>query len=129
MDNSYGLAELHEQLLLIMDDIDRVCRAHGIEYTLCGGSLIGAVRHRGFIPWDDDMDVRMTRSDFENFKKIYETEKANGLIIGHPCNLATYSIINTNYTFGEKKMRSISIILGYRFFRRMRRRETRSYHG
>lgn len=97
MDNSYGLAELHEQLLIIMDDIDRVCRNHNIRYTLSYGTLLGAIRHKGFIPWDDDMDIFMIRSEFERFKIVYEKEKNKDFIIGHPCNLATYSVINPNY--------------------------------
>lgn len=97
MDNSYGFAELHEQLLIIMDDIDRVCRVHNIPYTLSDGTLLGAVREKGFIPWDDDMDIRMLRSDFERFKPIYEKEKREDFIIGHPCNLAAYSVINPGY--------------------------------
>ena len=98
MDNSYGFAELHEQLLIIMDDIDRVCRKHGIKYTLSDGTLLGAIRHKGFIPWDDDMDVRMLRGEFEKFKEVYEKEKREDFIIGHPCNLVTYSVINPRYS-------------------------------
>lgn len=49
----------------IMDEIDRVCMAHGIEYFLAYGSLLGAVRHGGFIPWDDDMDLVMLRDQYE----------------------------------------------------------------
>lgn len=97
MDDSYGLADLHEQLLLIMDDIDRVCRKYQIEYTISDGSLLGAVRHHGFIPWDDDMDVRMIRKEFDRFIEVYEKEMKEGFVIGHPCNLATYSVINTKY--------------------------------
>ena len=97
MDDSYGLAELHEQLLIIMDDIDRVCREHGIKYTLSDGTLLGAVREKGFIPSDDDMDMRMLRSEFERFKPIYEKEKRAEFVIGHPCNLATYAVINPTY--------------------------------
>lgn len=97
MNNDYGLAELHEQLLIIMDDIDRVCRKHNIEYTLSDGTLLGAVRHKGFIPWDDDMDIRMTRGEFDRFREIYEKEKNQDFVIGHPCNLVTYSVINPNY--------------------------------
>lgn len=41
--------------------IDRICRENGIEYTLAGGSLIGAIRHGGYIPWDDDIDIELTR--------------------------------------------------------------------
>ena len=110
MDNSYGFAELHEQLLIIMDDIDRVCRAHDIKYTLSDGTLLGAVRHKGFIPWDDDADVSMVRSEFERFKAVYEKEKREDFIIGHPCNPATFSVINLNYDIPgmEKKGNSIT---------------------
>lgn len=53
--------------LEIMDEIDRICRAHGLGYCLAYGSLLGAARHGGFIPWDDDMDVTMMRADYEQF--------------------------------------------------------------
>ncbi|WP_297150634.1 LicD family protein, partial [uncultured Ellagibacter sp.] len=49
----------------IMDEIDRVCAAHGVEYFLGYGTLLGAVRHGGFIPWDDDMDIIMMRDQYE----------------------------------------------------------------
>lgn len=49
----------------IMDEIDRVCAAHGVEYFLGYGTLLGAVRHGGFIPWDDDMDIVMMRDQYE----------------------------------------------------------------
>lgn len=110
MDNSYGLAELQEQLLIIMDDIDRVCRKHDIKYTIADGTLLGAVRHKGFIPWDDDMDVRMIRSEFERFKKVYAKEKREDFIIGHPCNLATYSVINPTYDIPGMIQRKGTII-------------------
>ena len=51
--------------LEIMDEIDRVCVAHGVQYYLGYGSLLGAVRHGGFIPWDDDMDIVMMRDQYE----------------------------------------------------------------
>lgn len=51
--------------LEIMDEIDRVCQAHGVQYFLGYGSLLGAVRHGGFIPWDDDMDIVMMRDQYE----------------------------------------------------------------
>lgn len=61
------LKHLHKALLVIMDEIDRICKKNSITYTLWAGSLIGAVRHNGFIPWDDDLDVAMLRSDYERF--------------------------------------------------------------
>lgn len=53
--------------LELMDELDRICREHDAKYFLGYGSLLGAVRHGGFIPWDDDMDVVMLREDYERF--------------------------------------------------------------
>lgn len=60
--------------LLIAADIDRVCRKHGIRYSLCGGSVIGAMLYGGFIPWDDDIDLMMTRADYDRFLEVYPKE-------------------------------------------------------
>ncbi|MBQ4417898.1 MAG: LicD family protein, partial [Butyrivibrio sp.] len=53
--------EIRHRCLAIAKDIDRVCTKYGIRYSLCGGSVIGAHLYRGFIPWDDDIDLMMTR--------------------------------------------------------------------
>lgn len=60
----------------LLYEFDRVCRAHGLKYFLIFGSLLGAVRHHGFIPWDDDMDVIMPRNDYEEFLKLGEEFKS-----------------------------------------------------
>src|SRR5215218_6776773 len=57
-------------MLRMLKIFDYLCRKHAVEYFLVGGSLLGAVRHQGFIPWDDDLDVGMTRKNYEKFLKL-----------------------------------------------------------
>ena len=64
------LTDIQQKLLQMMKELDEVCRANGIHYTLGGGTAIGAIRHRGFLPWDDDIDLYMTRDNWEKFKAV-----------------------------------------------------------
>ena len=62
---NYDIKTLHGRLVPILECIDKVCREHNLRYYLWAGTMLGAVRHKGFIPWDDDMDIGMPRPDYE----------------------------------------------------------------
>lgn len=66
--------QLQLKLLEIMKEIDRVCKKNKINYFLADGSCLGAIRHKGFIPWDDDMDIGMSRKDFKRFIKALDKD-------------------------------------------------------
>jgi len=63
------LDRLHKRELDILDEVDRVCHKLGLRYYIIAGTLLGAIRHGGFIPWDDDLDIVMPRKDYEVFLK------------------------------------------------------------
>lgn len=76
--------ELRRAQLLMLDaliDIDRICKNNKLTYWLDWGTLLGAVRHGGFIPWDDDIDLAMPRADFDAFIKCASTELKSGLFL------------------------------------------------
>ncbi len=68
----------------ILEEIDKICRRHNIEYWLDGGTLLGAVRHGGFIPWDDDIDIAMTLEDEKRFEEIAPKELPEWLFLQTP---------------------------------------------
>lgn len=70
-----SLSEIQHMSLEILKDVHEFCVQNRIDYTLFGGTLIGAVRHNGFIPWDDDVDIAMPRPDYERFVKEYSSNK------------------------------------------------------
>ena len=69
------IQELRQIQMGILDEVHRYCEAHGLRYFLSSGTLIGAVRHKGYIPWDDDIDIYMPRQDYEAFLQSYHDEK------------------------------------------------------
>lgn len=75
---------LQKVLLEIFLDVQSVCKKHNLSCMLLGGSALGAVRHKGFIPWDDDMDIGMARKDYEVFKKIFKSELGDKYILNTP---------------------------------------------
>ena len=72
LEDKYGFLELQDKILEIMVDIDHFCANNHIEYCLMGGSALGAARHGGFIPWDDDLDIFMTPDNYEKFRDFFQ---------------------------------------------------------
>lgn len=94
------LDKLHAVFLDLLSEVDRICRKYRIEYTLDGGTLLGAIRHKGFIPWDDDADIVFTRNEYRKFYKACKKE------------------LNTNEFFLQEYRTDNAYPWGYAKFRR-----------
>ncbi|MCM0726941.1 LicD family protein [Parabacteroides sp. Y3-G-102] len=68
-------------MLRMFKIIDHICRQHNLKYWMCSGTLLGAIRHQGFIPWDDDLDICIIREDYEKFLTIAQTELPKDLFL------------------------------------------------
>lgn len=81
MDNKRDVKRVQGKILEVMKYIDKLCRENGIIYYIMGGTALGAVRHGGFIPWDDDLDIFMTPSEYEKFKKVFEAKDSSLFVL------------------------------------------------
>ena len=75
------LKKMQKTLLFMMKRVHEVCVKHNIKYWLDYGSLLGAIRHNGFIPWDDDLDIGMMREDYKRFCQIAPAELGDDFFI------------------------------------------------
>jgi len=72
------MTDLQERMLLLLKEIDEICRKHDITYFLFAGTALGAARHKGFIPWDDDTDIIMDLENYEKFLSVIHEELKEG---------------------------------------------------
>lgn len=86
------LEALQRCLLTILDDIVSVCAETGVSWTLGGGSVLGSLRHRGFIPWDDDLDLNMTRREWERFKPAFLARFGSRYVVYEPGEPPDYAL-------------------------------------
>lgn len=84
------LKKLKQVELCILRDVIAVCEKYNIQYFVTYGTLIGTLRHKGFIPWDDDLDIGMPRRDYITFEKVFEKELGDRYIFATPSKLKGY---------------------------------------
>ena len=75
------LRNLQHHLMETMMELDKICRENNISYMLTGGNVLGAVRHGGFIPWDDDMDIALLKTDYNRLIKVLRNYKSDKYIL------------------------------------------------
>lgn len=84
------LDRLHENMLDIYHEIARICDKHGLTYFVVGGTLLGAVVHKNYIPWDDDLDIAMPRDDYDQFINEYSKELSPRFFLHHTTTDGNY---------------------------------------
>lgn len=97
----------------ILKEVVRICKENKLQYFLIGGTLLGAIRHKGFIPWDDDLDIAMPRKDYEKILKLFETQLNSKYYLHSNKTDSRYWLpfvkVRKNETiFEEKSIRSIN---------------------
>jgi lipopolysaccharide cholinephosphotransferase len=102
--NDYGLAERQAELLSFIKEIDQILEENGIQYSLCGGTLLGAIRHQGFIPWDDDLDIMFDRDNFNKLLDLFQ--RHNGQVTGSSCK-SSYTITRLLWVYRIQRVGDI----------------------
>ena len=92
-DDRFGLRPLWDAMLAIYSEVAKICDRHGLRYYATDGTALGAIRHKGFIPWDDDFDISMPRPDYEKFLELAKTELPENLKIVNNDNTPEFKLI------------------------------------
>lgn len=98
----YGLKPVWDAIIKVYLEFAKICDRHGLRYYVVDGNAIGAVRHGGFIPWDDDFDVAMPRRDYDRFLEIAETELPNDLKIVTWCNTPEFNMLSAKVQLANR---------------------------
>ncbi|KAF0519018.1 LicD family protein [Pediococcus pentosaceus] len=110
MKHELNIKEIHNELTVMLAEIDSICKKLNLKYMLSGGSLLGAIRHEGFIPWDDDVDIMMPRDDYEKFIEKFKEIKHSEYDL---LNLSQknwdfpYARLNKRNTFASNEITSL----------------------
>lgn len=141
MNNDYDIKVVQNEILKIMKELHKILTENNFKYYLCGGSVLGAIRHNGFIPWDDDLDIMMPREDYDRFIKNASEILPDYLYLQGPSNcneapLMFHKVRKKNTLFEEKINRGLKYPKGIfvdifpldstddngkRFFRKMKK--------
>lgn len=87
-----NIKKIQQEVFCIFKQFTKICEQHNLKYYLLGGTMLGAIRHRGFIPWDDDMDVGMPRNDYNKLLSLKKEFSQNKI-------LNSYENTNCSYDF------------------------------
>lgn len=105
MTTQITLTEMQTIELDIMNSIHIFCREHNLRYSLAYGTLLGAVRHRGFIPWDDDMDIMMPRPDYEKFINTFTSQRYHVVSLKDEGYVYPYAKVYDKRTYLHEQLR------------------------
>lgn len=114
IERSNELKQLQEIEINILKEVIKICEKYNLKYFAIGGTCLGAIRHKGFIPWDDDIDIGMPRKDYEKFIEMAEGELPKNLFLQNYKTEADYTLNFTkirdcNTTFIEKPTQNLNI--------------------
>ncbi len=115
--DSVILERLHEEMLVIYQEVARVCEKNHLTYFVVGGTLLGAVVHKGYIPWDDDLDIAMPRDDYDKFINTYSKELDSRFFLHHTSTDPDYwlpfaKVRMNNTVFLEEKRKNVKTHAG-----------------
>lgn len=115
--NQEILNKLHDKMLIIYQEIARICDKYNLTYFVVGGTLLGAVVHKGYIPWDDDLDIAMPREDYDLFINKYANELDSRFYLHHTTTDSNYwlpfaKVRLNNTVFLEEKRKNVKAHAG-----------------